>query len=73
MRKQKTSELRFLVFETFRPLATSTPDDQRLYLTPPICSSTPKQTRRQPFTSIKYISQRRLQFNNKTELKIWHL
>lgn len=46
---------------------------QRPLLTPPVCSSTPKQTRRQPATtSVKrklpiVISQRRLQFTTNSQ------
>jgi hypothetical protein len=75
-RYSKTLEATLFLFDSFRPLATSTPYEintnssrhQRPFLTPPIFCSTPKQTRRQPMpSSVKrklpvVISQRRLQF-----------
>jgi hypothetical protein len=87
-RYSKTFETTFFLLDSFRPLATSTPYEiaghQRPLLAPPICCSTPKQTRRPPPTSLKRkISQRRLQFttnsNNESKrmtiknIKIWLL
>lgn len=81
-RYSKTLESTFFLFESFRPLATSTPHEiscQQSSLIPmPVCCSTPKQTRRQlpppPPTSLtlkRKISQRRLQFttNSNNESK----
>ncbi len=73
-------------FQTIRPLATSTPYDiqspdcsrqQRQFFTPPICCSTPKQTRVKRKLPV-VISQRRLQFTDNKRMtikniKIWLL